>query len=462
MDFLCKLSGVLWNPVLLVFFLAVGGYYTLRSGFFQLRAFTWLKGTVGSLKKGSRSGREGGLTQVQALATSLASTIGTGSIAGVATAIFLGGPGAVFWMWVSALLGMMTGFAEKALSIRYRETSPAGGFLGGPMVYMRKGLCKPMGGALAVLFSLACVPASLAGGALVQANSIAASMETAFGLPPLAVGLVTAALAGWVIFGGVGRVGRLSEGLVPLMAGLFLLGGGVCILAHRDALPAALRSIWQGAFQPRAACGYPAGLALRYGVARGVFTNEAGLGSSAIAHAAADTDSPAQEGMWGIFEVFVSTLLVCSVTALCILTSGVYDPAAAWAAIRGGAVNGAMLGAPLSARAFAVTLGTWGPALVAVCLLLFAFTSLLGWSYYGERALTELWGPRVPVKVFRLVFLFCVVLGAVGSAEGVWQLADLFNALMALPNLTSLLLLSPRVLEMLDNLLYDRNRSTKG
>lgn len=449
MDFLCKLADVLWNPILLVLFLAVGGYYTLRSGFFQVRILTWLRGTVGSLKRARPAGERGGLTQVQALCTALASTIGTGSIAGVATAIFLGGPGAVFWMWVSALLGMMTGFGEKALAVRYRERAPEGGYQGGPMVYMRKGLCKPVGGALAVLFSLACVPASLAGGALVQANSIAASLKTAFGLPTLAVGLVTAALAGWVIFGGVGRVGRLSEGLVPLMAGLFLLGGGACIVIQRQALPAALRAIWQGAFRPGAVCGYPAGLALRYGVARGVFTNEAGLGSSAIAHAAADTDSPAREGLWGIFEVFVSTALVCSVTALCILTSGVYDPAAAWQSIRAGTVSDAMLGAPLSARAFEVTLGRWGPVLVAVCLLLFAFTSLLGWSYYGERALAELWGPRVPVKAFRLVFLLCVVLGAVGSAEGVWQLADLFNALMALPNLTALLLLSPEVLRLL-------------
>ncbi len=447
MSFLCKLSDVLWNPVLLVFFLLVGGYCTLRSGFFQLRLRRWLRGTVGSLKKGPAKS-SGGLTQLQALTTALASTIGTGSIAGVATAIFFGGPGAVFWMWVSAALGMMTGFVEKALAVKYRERTSEG-FQGGPMYYLSKGLCKPIGPILAALFSLSCVLASLAGGALVQSNSIATALEHAFALPALPVGLVTAAAAGWVIFGGIGRVGRLSERLVPVMAGLFLLGGALCLFVLRARLPAALAAIWQGAFSPRAVCGYPVGLALRYGVARGVFTNEAGLGSSAIAHAAADTDSPAREGMWGIFEVFISTLLICSITALVILTSGVYDPQAALSAIAGGNVPAELLGAPLSARAFGVVLGRFGPALVAVCLLLFAFTSLLGWSYYGERGLTWLCGSERPVAVFRLVFLACVALGAVGEVGQVWQLADLFNGLMALPNLTALLILAPEALALL-------------
>lgn len=457
MSYLCKLSDALWNPCLLVLFTLVGGYFTLRSGFFQLKLHTWLGRTVGRADKSSpkekTAAAKGGLTQLQTLSTALASTIGTGSVAGVATAIFLGGPGAVFWMWASAVLGMMTSFAEKALAVRWRERAPRGGFQGGPMCYMEQGLCKPLGPILATLFALACVPASLAGGALVQSNSIAASLQAAFGLPTLAVGVVTAAVAGWVMFGGIGRVGRLSEKLVPIMAGLFLLGGCLCLVVQRERLPTAFAAIWQGAFVPRAALGglegYGVSQALRYGVARGVFTNEAGLGSSAIAHAAAQTDSPAQEGLWGIFEVFVSTLLVCSVTALVILTSGVFSPTDALANLRAGTVDEGMLGAPLSARAFGVTLGRFGPILVAVCLLLFAFTSLLGWSYYGERGLTWLWGSERPVAAFRLLFLLCVILGAVGGAQEVWQLADLFNALMALPNLTALLLLSPEVFRIL-------------
>lgn len=445
MSFLCKLSDVLWNPVLLILFLVVGGYYTLRSGFFQLRIWTWLKGTVGALRAGPKA--PSGLTQLQALCTALASTIGTGSIAGVATAIFFGGPGAVLWMWASALLGMMTGFGEKALAARYRVRT-AQGWEGGPMRYMSDGLCK-LGKALAVLFSLACLLASLAGGALVQSNSIAVAVEAAFGLPARWVGLGTAVAAGWVIFGGIGRVGRLSQRLVPAMAGLFLVGGGLCLVVLRSRLPAALAAIWQGAFRPQAAFGgYSAGLALRYGVARGVFTNEAGLGSSAIAHAAHGDTTPAQEGMWGIFEVFVSTVLVCSVTALVILTSGVYDPQAALAAIRGGQIPAEMLGAPLSARAFGVVLGRAGPLLVVVCLLLFAFTSLLGWSYYGERALCYLGGSERRTDAFRWMFLFFVFLGGAGEVSTVWRLADLFNGLMALPNLTALLLLAPEVLPL--------------
>ncbi len=448
MSYLCKLSDVLWNPCLLILFTAVGGYYTLRSGFFQLRVLTWLRGTVGTLGR-SKKGPAQGLSQVQALCTALASTIGTGSIAGVATAIFLGGPGAVFWMWVSAFLGMMTGFAEKALAVRYRHRGP-GGYFGGPMAYMEQGLCKPLGGVLAKLFSLFVIPASLAGGALVQSNSIAASVHAAFGLPRGAVGLVTAAVAGVVIFGGIGRVGKLSERLVPVMAGLFLTAGTVCLVVQHEALPGALRAIWEGAFRPQAAFGgYTAGLALRYGVARGVFTNEAGLGSSAIAHAAADAQSPGQEGLWGMVEVFFATLVVCSVTALVILTSGVYAPDQALAAIRAGAVDEGMLGAPLSARAFGATLGALGPVIVAICLLLFAFTSLLGWSYYGERGLCHLTRSEKFTPMFRWAFLACAALGAVGDVTAVWQLADLFNALMALPNLTALLLLSPEALRLL-------------
>lgn len=455
MYYLCKLSDALWNPCLLILFTMVGGYYTLRSGFFQLRLSRWLRGTVGALRRNKRAPSKG-LSQVQALCTALASTIGTGSIAGVATAIFLGGPGAVLWMWVSAFLGMMTGFAEKALAVRYRHKGP-GGYFGGPMVYMEQGLCKPLGPVLARCFSLFVIPASLAGGALVQSNSIAASLHTAFGLPRGAIGLVTAAVAGVVIFGGIGRVGKLSEGLVPVMAGLFLAAGAVCLVAQRSALLGALQAIWDGAFRPQAAFGgYSAGLALRYGVARGVFTNEAGLGSSAIAHAAADVESPGQEGLWGMVEVFFATLVVCTITALVILTSGVYAPETALAAIRAGTVDEGMLGAPLSARAFGATLGGLGPVIVAICLLLFAFTSLLGWSYYGERGLCHLTRSEKFTPLFRWVFLACAAAGAVGDVTAVWQLADLFNALMALPNLTALLLLSPQVLEILDNLLYDR------
>lgn len=453
MAILAILAHRLWVPWLLGLFLLTGGYYTLRTGFFQLFGLpTWLRATVGTLRR-RKDRPQAGLTQFQALSTALASTIGTGSIAGVATAIFFGGPGAVFWMWVSAFLSMMTGFGEKALALRYRERDPRGGFRGGPMCYMAQGMGRP-GRVLAGVFSLFCVLASLGGGAMVQSNSIAASLQDALGVPPLVAGVVTAALVGAVIFGGVGRVGRVSEKLVPAMALLFLTGGAWVILAHRAALPRAFQLIWDGAFRPQAALGgYSAALAMRYGVARGVFTNEAGLGSSAIAHAAAQEGHPAQEGMWGMLEVCAATLVVCSVTALAILTSGVYDPQLALGAIAGGDVPAHMVGAPLSGAAFGTVMGRWGPVFVAVCLLLFAFTSLLGWSYYGERGLAWLLGSDRARGPFRVLFLGAVVLGSVSGVQAVWQLSDLLNGLMALPNLAALLWLSPEALRLLNDYL---------
>ena len=451
MSFVERLGDLIWNPWLLGLFLLTGLYFSVRTGFFQLfRCRLWLKTTLGSLLRREKRRKGGGLTQLQALSTALAATIGTGSIAGVATAIFYGGPGAVFWMWVSAFLGMMTGCAEKILTVRYREKSADGGWQGGPMCYMEKGLGSR---GLACLFALCCVLANLGGGNVVQANSIAASLEAAFGWNRLAVGVATAVLTGLVILGGIGRIGRVSEKLVPCMALLFLGGGLVVLFCHRAALPDALARILTGALTPKAALGgsvgYGMAAAMRYGVARGVFTNEAGMGTSAIAHAASDVKEPAEQGMWGIFEVFIATLSVCSITALVILTSGVYQEEAALAAIQSGTVERSMLGAPLSAAAFSTVFGPFGSVFVAVCLLLFAFTSLLGTSYYGERGLQYLTGSDRWRGPFRAVFLAAVVAGSVGDVSLVWQMADIFNGLMALPNLCALLLLSTEALSML-------------
>lgn len=451
MAFLAWLGDFIWDPWLLGLFLLVGLYFSLRTGFFQVfRAPLWLKTTLGSLLRPGRERKGEGLTQLQAMSTALAATIGTGSIAGVATAIFYGGPGAVFWMWISAFLGMMTGCVEKILAVRYRERGKDGGWQGGPMCYMERGLGSR---ALAVWFSLCCVGASLGGGSLVQANSIAAALEATLGWDRLAVGVVTALLTGAVILGGVGRIGRVSETLVPCMALLFLGGGLLVLVCRAQAIPEALERIIVGAFSPEAVCGggmgYGMAAAMRYGVARGVFTNEAGMGTSAMAHAAADVQDPGEEGMWGIFEVFVATVLVCSVSALVILTTGAYSEETALAAIRAGAVDRAMTGAPLSAAAFSTVLGPAGGLLVAFCLLLFAFTSLLGCSYYGERGLEHLTGTTRWRAGYRAVFLVAVAAGSVGDVSAVWQLADIFNGLMALPNLIALVLLSPEALRLL-------------
>ena len=446
-----RLADLIWNPWLLGLFLVTGLYLSVRTGFFQVfHCRLWLRTTLGALGRKDRPGSGQGLTRLQAMSTALAATIGTGSIAGVATAIFYGGPGAVFWMWVSAFLGMMTGCVEKTLAVRYREKDEKGRWQGGPMCYMEKGLGSRT---LATLFSLCCVGASLGGGNMVQANSISSALWASFGWDRLAVGIVTAVLTGVVIVGGIGRIGKVSETLVPCMALLFVGGGLAVLVCNADALPGAMVQIVEGALTPKAALGGGAGYgmaaALRYGVARGVFTNEAGMGSSSIAHAAADTREPAEQGMWGIFEVFVATIVVCSITALVILTTGVYQPERALAAIQSGTVEPNMLGAPLSAAGFSTVFGPFGEIFVSVSLLLFAFTSLLGCCYYGERGLEYLSGSNRWRGIYRIIFLWALVWGSVADVTSVWELADIFNGLMALPNLFTLLLLSPEALALL-------------
>ena len=439
MDLLTRAADALWNPWLLGLFLVTGLVYSAGSGFFQLFGLPlWWRCTVGSFFRREK-GPVVGLSSLQALAAALASTMGTGSIAGVAVALTLGGPGAVFWMWMSAFLGMMTGCGEKLLAVQYQRPGPGGSLQGGPMYYLRDGAKLPVG---AALFSLAGIPAALAGGNLVQSSSIAASLEAAFGLPRLPVGLVLALGTGLVMAGGMGRLARVSTALVPLMA-LLYLGGGLAVLVLRArAVPQALELIFTCALSPSAAlgggCGWTVSQAMRWGVARGVFTNEAGLGTSAMAHGSARVDHPGRQGMWGIFEVFLSTLLVCTVTALVILVSGVFDP------LR----PGSLTGAPLTAAAFASALGPAGRGLVALSLLLFAFTSILGWSCYGRQCLFFLTGGRGD-RGYQVIFLLCVIWGAVWESEGVWQLVDLCSALMALPNLAALLLLAPHALRQL-------------
>lgn len=448
MLFLSTLSDVIWGPWMLGAFLLVGGYYSFRTGFFQLFGLpVWWKATVGSLFGRKRGEKGRGLTQLQALSTALAATLGTGSIAGIATAIFYGGPGAVFWMWLSALAGMMTGCAEKVLAVRYRERDENGGWKGGPMTYIRKGLRL---GWLAELYALFCVTETLVGGNLAQANSIATSLHAAFGVDPLVVGVILAVVVTFVLLGGIKRVGRLSELLVPVMAGIFILGGAAVIAVHWRAVPTAFEQIFRYAFQPKAAVGgYSMGVALRFGVARGVFTNEAGLGMSAIAHACADVEEPAEQGMWGIFEVFFATCVICTVTALVILTAGVYCPDEAVEMIRRGMVPEAYLGAPLTAASFATLFGRAGEWMVALCSVLFAFTSLVGAGYYGQRGIESLTARRWVFFVYRLIFPACILMGCVGDLTAVWQLVDIFNGLLALPNLLALLLLSPEVLRLL-------------
>ena len=448
-----EINGFLWGMYCLIPLLCgVGIYFTLKLDFIQIRRFGLaVKSTFGGLTlHGERAGKQG-MSSFQSLATAIAAQVGTGNLAGAATAIAMGGPGAIFWMWIAAFFGMATIFAEAVLAQTYKTTDDQGHVTGGPAYYISKGLGSKK---LAAFFSISIIIALGFIGNMVQSNSIADAFQTAFSLPPLLIGVIISALAAFVFFGGMGRIAAFTEKVVPIMAALYLLGGLIVLLANASHIIPALKMVFVGAFDPAAATGGIIGAgvkeAMRYGVARGVFTNEAGMGSSAIAHAASNVREPAEQGMWGIFEVFIATLSVCSITALVILTSGVYQEDAALLAIQSGTVTSAMVGAPLSAAAFSTVFGRFGMAFVAVCLLLFAFTSLLGSSYYGERGLQYLTGTDRWRWPYRAAFLLAVVAGSVGDVAVVWQLADIFNGLMALPNLCALLLLSPEALGLLN------------
>ena len=447
-----RLAQVIWDPWLLGLFLLVGTIYSFGSGFFQLfQAKIWLRATVGSLfSRPAGKHRSGALTSVQALATALASTMGTGSIAGVAAALCLGGPGAVFWMWVSALLGMMTSCGEKLLSVKWQRPAPGGGLQGGPMFYLRDALGCPV---LDRWFALACIPAALIGGNLVQSASISAAVASAFGFSRPLIALVTALLAGLVLVGGICRVAQVCQKLVPAMAALYLLGGSAVLLLRASAVPEAFRLIFTCALSPQAAAAGGAGwsltAALRHGVARGVFTNEAGLGTSAMAHGSAQVSHPARQGMWGIFEVCFATLVVCTMTALVILSAGVYQPQEMALLAARGELPSDALGAPLTLRSFSLVLGQAGSWVVSVSLTLFAFSSILGWSCYGQQGLRFLLGDDRMLGPYRALFLATALLGGFVPLAPLWPMVDLSSALLAIPNLIALILLAPQALACL-------------
>ena len=452
-------SGFIWGPGTLAFFLLLGIYLTARLDFFQVKKCRlWLGTTLFSIFSRAevrRSRDRVTLSRFQALTTALAATIGTGSVVGVATAIFFGGPGAVFWIWTSAFFGMMIGFTEKTLGVLYRYKNPKGEWVGGAMIYMERGLgCKWLG----LLFSLFCVLASLSSGNMAQANSIATALHSALGWDRLATGMVVAVLLGIVIIGGLGRIASVSEKLVPFMAGAFVLGGLAVIFAHIQNLVPVLLNIFQCAFTPRAAgggvAGYTIAHAMRYGIARGVFSNEAGLGSSVMIHSASDVKEPTEQGMWGILEIFVDTMVVCTITALVILTTGVYDQKIALAELAAKAMDGGyrmdetLLGAPLASAAFSTVFGNWGGIFVAVSIALFAFSSLLCWAYYGERGLAYLAGTPRFSGAYKIIFTGMALVGSVADLSTVWAVSDTFNGLMLLPNLVAIALLSPKVIRV--------------
>lgn len=443
------LNDFIWGPVMLAAFLIVGLMFTIRTGFFQISKFKyWIEVTFLQLfknKKVLRTDDKHSISQFQSLCTALAATIGTGNIAGVATAIAAGGPGAVFWMWLSAFLGMMTNYAENTLGIKYRYKNEKGAWMGGAMVYIERGLGWKW---LAVIFSIFCGLASFGIGNMTQANSIAHGLNDSFHIPPIATAIILMIMVSLVIIGGIKRIASVTEKIVPFMAIFYIIGGLVVIFCNISALPAAFGAIFREAFNFKAAgggvLGYGIVLAARKGISRGVFSNEAGLGSSVMVHSASDVKEPVVQGMWGIFEVFADTLIVCTITALTILTSGVYDMSAYLDNIANGVEN--VSGTALTSSAFSSVIPFGGP-FVAICIMLFAFSTLLGWSYYGERAIEYLFGIKA-IFPYKIIFVLMILFGCTAELNLVWDISDTLNGFMAVPNLIAITLLSGQVVKM--------------
>ncbi len=437
-----KINEIVWGPPMIILLLGAGVYLSFLLGFFQLFRFGhWWKHTFAALFRSGNKARQKekkSISQFQALATALASTLGTGNIVGVATAITAGGPGAVFWMWVSAFFGMMTNFAEKILGIYFRYKNESGEWTGGAMIYIERGLGQRR---LAFLFSFFCLVASFGIGNIAQVNGIAASLESAFSLPPFASGAALSVLVGLVIGGGLKRIAAVSERIVPLMSVLYIAAASAVIIANLGRVPAAFREILEGAFSPRSAgggiMGYAMSRAARFGVARGIFSNEAGLGSSVIVHSASDVKEPVEQGMWAIFEVFFDTMVICTLTALAILSTGSHR------------IHG-LDGAQLPFHAFSSVLGAAGEYVVTFSITLFAFMSVIGWSHFGAKSAEYMGGGKI-VPLYRLFFAAAVFFGAVSDVKLVWELSDTFNGLMAVPNLVAVFALSGTIYKIVEN-----------
>ncbi|WP_049721597.1 alanine/glycine:cation symporter family protein [Gilvimarinus polysaccharolyticus] len=426
------ISGVVWGPLMLFLLVGTGVFLMLRLKGFPVRRL----GTgFALLWQGRRHQGSGDVSPFNALMTALAATIGTGNIVGVATAIGLGGPGALFWMWCSALVGMATKYAEAVCAVHYREQDSNGLSVGGPMYYIKNGL----GARWAWLGTVFAVFGCIAGfgiGNTVQAHSVADALYGDLAIPKLATGVLLMFMVGAVLLGGVKRIAQVAGRLVPFMGIAYIACGLVVIAVHANAVPAALVLIFESAFSGHAAAGGFAGagvaMAIQFGVARGVFSNEAGLGSAPIAHAAAATNNPVRQGMIAMLGTFIDTLVVCSITGIAIIASG------AW--------QGEGKGALMSQSAFASAL-PYGGLFITVAIALFAFTTMLGWSYYGERCAQYLWGVKA-IKPFRVLWVLAIGVGAMANLSLVWIVADILNALMAIPNLIALFLLSGVVLTL--------------
>ena len=440
------INSFAWGPIMLLLLVGTGIYITVRTGCIQVRKFGYImKNTIGSLFKMRDKDHGANLSPFQAVSTALAGTVGTGNIAGVTGAIFVGGAGAVFWMWISAFFGMCTKYAEIALAMKYREKDENGVFHGGPMYYIKNGLGKGwkwLAAIFAILGGLACFGI----GNIAQSSEIAGALNGLFGVKPLISGILLAILVAIVVLGGVKRIGQVTSYLVPFMSIFYILCGIIVIIMRIGDIPGVLGQIFKGAFSLRSIgggiFGYVIMNAMRQGFARGVFSNEAGLGSAPIAHAASSTVEPVEQAMWGVFEVFIDTIVICTITALTVLLSGVL-------ATEGGLSAFASKGAAAVAAFNTILPGTIGGTIIQISLLFFALSTILGWSYYGQSCWAYLsHNNKVVDVIFKVVFILVCIVGATGSGTLMWDISDTLNGLMALPNLIALLPLTGVVVKL--------------
>lgn len=464
-----KINGFVWVTLGLWILLGTGLLTTVLTRFFQVTHFGyWIKHTIGSIFHKHVSGHtneKASISQFQALCTALAATVGVGNIAGVATAIVAGGPGAIFWMWLAAFFGMMTNYSENVLGIYYRRKNAHGEWTGGAMYYLQDGLgsrrgCKGLGRFLACLFSAFAVLASFGIGNLSQINTIATNISSAFSIDALAgisigssnlymllIGLVLMGLAALVIIGGIKRIALVTEKIVPFMVVLYLIGAIAIVITNASNIVPAFASIFKFAFGTQAVAGGVAGIVIKdvvtWGFKRGVFSNEAGLGSSVMVHSASNVKEPVRQGMWGIFEVFADTIVICTLTALVVLTSGLVD-------LNTGAMISGSNQVTLVAEAFGLRFGAIGTGFVAIAVLLFAFSTVLGWSYYGTKSWEYLFGTKSTI-IYKVVFTLMIAAGAMMTSSLAWDISDTFNGLMMIPNLIGVVALCGVVKKITDN-----------
>ena len=431
-DLVLKVNDVLTGSVLIIALVGIGLLFTFKLGFIQIRGFKdgWNRTFGGLFSKKGDAGKDG-MSSFQALATAIAAQVGTGNIAGAATAIAVGGPGAIFWMWISAFLGMSTIFAEAVMAQKFKQVSDDGTVTGGPVYYIRGAFKGTFGKVLAAIFAVLIIFALGFMGNAVQSNSIAASWNTAFGIPKIAMGIFIAVISLFVFTGGMKRIAKVTELIVPIMAAFYIVGSLIVIFANVTAIPAAFHDIIVGAFKPAAVAGGAMGatlkLAVQKGVARGLFSNEAGMGSTPHAHAVAKVNHPVEQGFVAMIGVFIDTFVILNLTALVIITTG--------------SRTTGFTGAQLSQYAFSTLYGKFGEIFIAICMLFFAFSTIIGWYFFGEANIRYLFGAKA-VKIYSIIVCICVALGSLQEVDLVWNMADCFNSMMVIPNAIALVALS--------------------